>query len=156
MCTQHSPLPAGSKRAQRTALLPVLRSPWDRPAHHCVHHHFPPIICLLLCQVEDTIYASDANSTAYKYPLADAAILRVKGKPAGEAASSLQACHQSMPPAQSGSEAAGRHQAAGQPILRLPSHCLFPMFPMPDPRIAVEVPLDGTVYDLATGKVLSW
>lgn len=38
----------------------------------------------LIPQVDDTIYASDANSTAYKYPLADAALLRVKGKPAGE------------------------------------------------------------------------
>ncbi|KAI7843646.1 hypothetical protein COHA_002885 [Chlorella ohadii] len=57
-------------------------------------------VCLF--KVDDTIYASDANSTAYQYPLADAALLRVKGKP------------------------------------------------------AVEVALDGTVYDLATGKVLSW
>ena len=37
-------------------------------------------------QVEDTIYATDANSTAYKYPLADANILSVKGKPAGACA----------------------------------------------------------------------
>lgn len=57
-------------------------------------------VCLF--KVNDRIYASDANSTAYKYPLADASILSVKGAP------------------------------------------------------AVEVPLDGTVYDLATGKVLSW
>ncbi|PRW39061.1 (2Fe-2S) ferredoxin [Chlorella sorokiniana] len=57
-------------------------------------------VCLY--KVNDTIYASDANSTAYKYPLADASLLSVKGKP------------------------------------------------------AVEVALDGTVYDLATGKVLSW
>ncbi|KAL4856412.1 hypothetical protein ACK3TF_003209 [Chlorella vulgaris] len=57
-------------------------------------------VCLF--KVGDTVFASDANSTAYKYPLADANILNVKGKP------------------------------------------------------AVEVPLDGTVYDLATGKVLSW
>lgn len=34
--------------------------------------------------MDDTIYASDANSTAYQYPLADAALLRVKGKPAGQ------------------------------------------------------------------------
>lgn len=35
--------------------------------------------------MNDRIYASDANSTAYKYPLADASILSVKGKPAGAA-----------------------------------------------------------------------
>lgn len=57
---------------------------------------------LCLYKVDETIYATDANSTAYKYPLADASLLRIKGAP------------------------------------------------------AVEVALDGTVYDLATGKVLSW
>ncbi|KAI8111575.1 hypothetical protein M9435_004075 [Picochlorum sp. BPE23] len=58
-------------------------------------------ICLY--KVNDTIYCTDANSTAFKYPLADASILQLdKTGP------------------------------------------------------AVEVKLDGTVYDLATGKVMSW
>eukprot|EP00887_Chlorella_sp_A99_P005886 scaffold1.g5886.t1 len=50
----------------------------------------------------DTIYCSDANSTAFQYPLADANLLQLKSGP------------------------------------------------------AVESPFDGTVYDLASGKVLSW
>jgi hypothetical protein len=49
----------------------------------------PPCECLP--QVNDRIYASDANSTAYKYPLADANILSVKGKPAGAAQQRLPA-----------------------------------------------------------------
>ncbi|GAB4823200.1 hypothetical protein N2152v2_010246 [Parachlorella kessleri] len=53
-------------------------------------------------KVGDNVYCSDANSTAYQYPLVDASILKTKGGP------------------------------------------------------AVEVGLDGTTYDLATGKVLSW
>ncbi|PSC71881.1 Rieske (2Fe-2S) region [Micractinium conductrix] len=57
-------------------------------------------VCLY--KVDGQVYATDANSTAYQYPLADANILAVKGK------------------------------------------------------AAVESPLDGTVYELATGKVLSW
>ncbi len=57
-------------------------------------------ICLY--KVGDQIYCSDANSTAYQYPLADANILGLKTGP------------------------------------------------------AVESKLDGSVYDLATGKVLSW
>jgi hypothetical protein len=39
----------------------------------------------LRLQVDETIYATDANSTAYKYPLADASLLRIKGSPAGGA-----------------------------------------------------------------------
>lgn len=57
-------------------------------------------ICLF--KVEGKIYCTDANSTAFKYPLADASIIDLKSGP------------------------------------------------------AVEVKLDGTVYDLATGKVMSW
>ena len=57
-------------------------------------------VCLV--KVGSTIYCSDANSTAFKYPLADANLLQLKG------------------------------------------------------GTAVEVALDGTVYDLATGKVVSW
>lgn len=58
-------------------------------------------ICLY--KVNDTVYCTDASSTAFKYPLADASILQLdKTGP------------------------------------------------------AVEVKLDGTVYDLATGKVMSW
>lgn len=58
-------------------------------------------ICLF--KVESTIYCTDANSTAFKYPLADASIIQLK---------------------------------SGEP--------------------AVEVKLDGTVYELATGRVVSW
>ncbi|KAL6767295.1 hypothetical protein ACKKBG_A39405 [Auxenochlorella protothecoides x Auxenochlorella symbiontica] len=57
---------------------------------------------LMFYKVGETFFCSAANSTAFKYPLADASIIQVKGKP------------------------------------------------------AVEVRLDGTVYDLASGKVLSW
>ena len=57
---------------------------------------------IMLYKVENTIYCTDANSTAYQYPLADANILGLKTGP------------------------------------------------------AVEVNLDGTTYDLASGKVLSW
>jgi nitrite reductase/ring-hydroxylating ferredoxin subunit len=57
---------------------------------------------IMLYKVGETVYCSDAASTAYSYPLADANLLSVKGRP------------------------------------------------------AVEVKLDGTVYDLATGKVISW
>ena len=57
-------------------------------------------ICLF--KVRDAIYCTDANSTAFKYPLSDAAIIETKTGP------------------------------------------------------AVEVKLDGTVYDLSSGKVLSW
>ena len=57
---------------------------------------------VMLYKVGDTIYCSDANSTAYSYPLADGNILGLKSGP------------------------------------------------------AIEVKLDGTVYDLATGKVISW
>lgn len=57
-------------------------------------------ICLY--KVGETIYCSDANSTAYKYPLADANLIQTKTGP------------------------------------------------------AVECKLDGCVYDLATGKVLTW
>lgn len=58
-------------------------------------------ICLF--KVNSTIYCTDANSTAFKYPLADASIIQLKN---------------------------------GEP--------------------AVEVKLDGTVYELATGRVVSW
>jgi len=58
-------------------------------------------ICLF--KVDSIVYCSDANSTAYQYPLADASIIQLKN---------------------------------GQP--------------------AVEVKLDGTVYELKTGKVVSW
>ena len=58
-------------------------------------------ICLF--KVDSAVYCSDANSTAYQYPLADASIIQLKN---------------------------------GQP--------------------AVEVKLDGTVYELKTGKVVSW
>ncbi len=58
-------------------------------------------ICLY--KVDSTVYCSDANSTAYQYPLADASIIQLKN---------------------------------GQP--------------------AVEVKLDGSVYELKTGKVVSW
>jgi nitrite reductase/ring-hydroxylating ferredoxin subunit len=58
-------------------------------------------ICLF--KVESTIYCTDANSTAFQYPLADASIIQLKN---------------------------------GEP--------------------AVEVKLDGTVYELATGRVVSW
>lgn len=58
-------------------------------------------ICLF--KVDATVYCTDANSTAYQYPLADASIIQLKN---------------------------------GQP--------------------AVEVKLDGTVYELKTGKVVSW
>lgn len=58
-------------------------------------------ICLF--KVNSTIYCTDANSTAFKYPLADASIIQLQN---GNA--------------------------------------------------AVEVKLDGTVYDLATGRVVSW
>ena len=57
-------------------------------------------ICLF--KVEDTVYCTDANSTAFKYPLSDANLLQLKTGP------------------------------------------------------AVETKLDGTTYDLKTGKVLSW
>ncbi|KAL4545876.1 hypothetical protein Ndes2526B_g05006 [Nannochloris sp. 'desiccata'] len=57
-------------------------------------------ICLY--KVGEQIFCSDANSTAYQYPLADANILGLKTGP------------------------------------------------------AVESKLDGTVYDLATGRVMSW
>jgi hypothetical protein len=50
-----------------------------------LQHGFPCCVpALAPVQVGDTVFASDANSTAYKYPLADANILSVKGKPAGE------------------------------------------------------------------------
>ena len=58
-------------------------------------------ICLF--KINSTVYCSDANSTAYQYPLADASIIQLKN---------------------------------GQP--------------------AVEVKLDGTGYELKTGKVVSW
>jgi nitrite reductase/ring-hydroxylating ferredoxin subunit len=58
-------------------------------------------ICLY--KVDSTIYCSDANSTAYQYPLADASLIQLKN---------------------------------GQP--------------------AVEVKLDGSVYELKTGRVVSW
>jgi len=58
-------------------------------------------ICCLY-NVDGAIYCSDANSTAYKFPLTNAKIIERDGSP------------------------------------------------------AVEVALDGTVYDLETGKVLSW
>ncbi|CAL5218956.1 g709 [Coccomyxa viridis] len=51
---------------------------------------------------EDEVYCSDANSTAYKFPMIDANVIERDGGP------------------------------------------------------AAEVPLDGTVYDLETGKVLVW
>lgn len=57
---------------------------------------------IMLYKVGEQVFCSDANSTAFQYPLADANILGLKTGP------------------------------------------------------AVEVKLDGTVYDLATGKVLSW
>jgi nitrite reductase/ring-hydroxylating ferredoxin subunit len=57
---------------------------------------------IVLYKVGDAVYCSDANSTAYQYPLTDATILDLPTGP------------------------------------------------------AVEVPLDGTQYDLATGKVLKW
>jgi nitrite reductase/ring-hydroxylating ferredoxin subunit len=58
-------------------------------------------ICCLY-NVQGAIYCSDANSTAYKFPLTNAKIIQRDGSP------------------------------------------------------AVEVALDGTVYDLKTGKVLAW
>ncbi|KAK9915717.1 hypothetical protein WJX75_003085 [Coccomyxa subellipsoidea] len=57
---------------------------------------------IVLYQVGSEIYCSDANSTAFKFPLIDANIIERDGGP------------------------------------------------------AVEVPLDGTVYDLESGKVLEW
>ena len=64
----------------------------------CRHSHTAgPAFAFL--QVGDEVYCSDANSTAYQYPLVDASILKTKSGP------------------------------------------------------AVEVGLDGTTYDLATGKV---
>jgi nitrite reductase/ring-hydroxylating ferredoxin subunit len=58
-------------------------------------------ICLY--KVDTAVYCSDANSTAFKYPLSDASIIQLKN---------------------------------GQP--------------------AVEVKLDGTVYELKSGRVVSW
>jgi nitrite reductase/ring-hydroxylating ferredoxin subunit len=58
-------------------------------------------ICLF--KVDSNVYCTDANSTAFKYPLADASIIQLKN---------------------------------GEP--------------------AVEVKLDGTVYELKTGRVVSW
>ncbi|KAK9843710.1 hypothetical protein WJX81_003262 [Elliptochloris bilobata] len=57
---------------------------------------------IVLYRVDDDVYCSDANSTAFKFPLVDAKLLERNGGP------------------------------------------------------AVEVPLDGTVYDLDTGRVLEW
>jgi len=57
-------------------------------------------ICLY--KVQDEIFCTDANSTAFKYPLADANLLKLNSGP------------------------------------------------------AVETKLDGTVYDLRSGKVVSW
>ena len=65
-------------------------------------HIFPTGQAICLYKVGDEIFASDAYSTAFKYPLADASILSMKGRP------------------------------------------------------AVESPLDGTVYSLCDGSVLSW
>ena len=58
-------------------------------------------ICLF--KVKDRVFCTDANSTAFQYPLADASIIELR-----------------------------------------------------DGRPAVEVTLDGTVYDLETGKVITW
>ena len=57
---------------------------------------------IVLYKVGDAVYCSDANSTAWQYPMVDATILDLPDGP------------------------------------------------------AVEVPLDGTQYDLKTGKVLKW
>lgn len=118
--------------------------------------------------MDDQVYATDASSTAYKYPLADANILRVKGKPAGGCragrAARRQAGRQAQPascddhkadrcsrrarPCSGGCGWAGAAAAAAR--VHAAAH------PPPPLPTAVEVPLDGTVYDLATGKVLSW
>lgn len=73
---------------------PARRQDWPRPLHPHSSSLFPPslfssppprrAVCLYKPPGEGTIYASDASSTAYKYPLADAAILNVKGKAAVE------------------------------------------------------------------------
>ncbi|KAK9809056.1 hypothetical protein WJX72_008605 [[Myrmecia] bisecta] len=57
---------------------------------------------IMLYQVDDEIYCSDANSTAFQFPLANAKIVQRKSGP------------------------------------------------------AIEVALDGTIYDLATGEVIVW
>lgn len=88
------------------------------------------------------MYATDANSTAYKYPLADASILRVKGKPAGERARSGPGCCGGHRRTRRLSLVACRASPAARHVRA--------------PLCAVEVALDGTVYDLETGKVLSW
>ncbi|WIA30630.1 hypothetical protein OEZ86_000708 [Tetradesmus obliquus] len=58
---------------------------------------------LMLYKFENMVFVSDANSTAYQYPMVDAKVFR---------------------------------DSSG--------------------AIAAEVPLDGTIYDLATGAVLKW
>ena len=57
---------------------------------------------IIVYKIADKFYCSDANGTAYQYPLADAKLLKLKTGP------------------------------------------------------AVESPLDGSTYDLATGNVLAW
>lgn len=97
-------------------------------------------------QVNDRIYATDANSTAYKYPLADASILSVKGAPAGGAGQRAGHALRALQGSQLASECCcARCQSCGDswlPAAHRPAAC----------PTAVEVPLDGTVYDLATGK----
>ena len=127
--------------------------------------------CALL-QVEDTIYASDANSTAYQYPLADATILRVKGKPAGAGNAAADGClegavrqlerlpepRRCAPLRRAPVEPAHMRAACSAPAMAAARAVPIRLRAVPFASFlcAVEVPLDGTVYDLATGKVLSW
>lgn len=73
--------------------------PGDRPTRAVV---LKDKSVVMLYNIDGDVYCSDANSTAFKFPLTHAKIVKGEAGP------------------------------------------------------AVEVPLDGTIYDLETGKVLDW
>ena len=90
---------------------------------------------VMLYNIDGDVYCSDANSTAFQYPLTHAKI--VKGMSCAGFASSL--------PCRSSSLYFFSHAT------KLSTFDLGEEGGGP----AVEVPLDGTVYDLETGKVPS-
>ena len=76
----------------------------------------------MLYNIDGEVYCSDANSTAFQYPLTHAKI--VKGNGLRRRPCQFQ-----------------------QIVVSVAACCLGEAGP------AVEVPLDGTIYDLETGKV---
>lgn len=106
----HLCLPVGAQAARL-----AVRLKWEGCWGHRLPALWPPSPACPPAppQVNDRIYASDANSTAYKYPLADASILSVKGAPAG-AAATRDACGQNRFAA---GVACGKGVAGGCPLL---------------------------------------